>query len=84
MTWKWEALKTISELAERQATLTSDDLHAAPVDPAEPNQMGAVFREAHQMGVIQPTGRIVKSARGPSKGRAIQVWERCPSMRLPL
>jgi hypothetical protein len=42
-------------------------------DPPEPNQMGAAFRDAHGMQLIQPIG-TKKSNRKESKGRLIQVW----------
>jgi hypothetical protein len=71
--WRYRALRCIEDLADKGEPFTSDDVHYEIGDPPEPNQMGAAFRDAHGMQLIQPIG-TKKSNRKESKGRLIQVW----------
>lgn len=71
--WRYKALRCIEELADKGEPFTSDEVHFEIGDPSEPNQMGAAFRDAHGMGLIESIG-TKKSTRRESKGRLIQVW----------
>lgn len=73
--WRYKALDCIKELASRGKPFTSDDVHYEIGDPPHMNQMGAAFRDAHGMGLIESVG-VQKSKRPESKGRLIQVWEK--------
>lgn len=72
-TWRYKALRCIEELAGKGEPFTSDDVHYEIGDPPHMNQMGAAFRDAHGMGLIEAIG-TQKSKRRESKGRLIQVW----------
>lgn len=70
------ALTEIRQLATERNEFTSDDLYARlDVEPDDPNQIGAAFREAARLGIIQPTDNYVRSKRREAKGRRIGVWQ---------
>jgi hypothetical protein len=69
----------IRELAEDRDYITSDDLYdKLLMKPHDPNQIGAAFRRAARLGIIQRTGRITPSKRPEAKGRQIQLWSAAP------
>lgn len=72
--WKWKALRAIEELARDREEFTSDDVYPIAGEPDHFNQVGKVFAEAKQLGLIEPTGGITHSRRRPAKGRNVQVW----------
>lgn len=77
------AMTQIRELASEKPEFTSDDLYLRlEVEPDDPNQIGAAFREAARIGIIQPTEKFVRSKRPASKGRRIGVWEAKNAMAL--
>lgn len=72
-------LGLIGILARGQHEITSDDVHALMVargvsEPTHPNAWGAAFRKAATQGLIEDTGRAVKSARPEAHSRRIPVW----------
>ena len=70
------AITQIRELASERQTFSSDDLYPLlEVEPDDPNQVGAAFREAARLGIIQSTDNYVRSKRREAKGRRISVWE---------
>jgi hypothetical protein len=81
LSWKAWARSCLRELAETGEPFTSDDLlaRAGVPDPdhqpnASMNQVGALFREAAQQGLIETDGRVVKSRQPHRKGGAVRVW----------
>ncbi|MGI8426064.1 MAG: hypothetical protein ACR2M4_05600 [Actinomycetota bacterium] len=72
--WQTKAIKALEQIAIHSPYLTSDDLHDQVEAPRHHNQMGAAFNLAQAYGFIVDTGRMVKSRRGPAKGRKITLW----------
>jgi hypothetical protein len=74
--WKTLALQWVIWLASNRPTFTSDDIWACGVPkPREPRALGAVFREASKMGMIEPVG--YQQTAQVSRHRApIRVWRR--------
>lgn len=73
--WKLQGLDTIRRVLEEKGEVTSDDVHFEIGDPpGDPNQMGALFRDAVKAGLIQWSGRLAKSTRPSAKRRDIKVW----------
>lgn len=73
--WLDEALGAIEYLAKTKKTLTSDDVW--PLLTSKPHNnvaMGAVFRKAHNLGVITPTSTFIQTQRRASHARPIRVW----------
>lgn len=78
--WRDRALTTLRELADR-AEVTADDLREIVGEPdpngnpnALNNTIGAVFRQAHAEGWLEPTGHVVRSRAARRRGGMIQVW----------
>ncbi len=74
----------IRHVAQHKERFTSDDVwpHFVP-PPANPNVIGAGFREANRLGIIRPTGQFVMSARHQAHRRRVQVWESAMYARRP-
>lgn len=72
--WHFDALSAVRKLTEEREVFTSDDVYELAGDPPDPNHVGALFREAKQIGLIAETGRSVRSKRPASKGRRILEW----------
>lgn len=67
------------------STFSTDAIHPLlRYEPAEPNVIGAAFRHARKVGLIQGTEQFVKSRRRESKGRRVQLWLRIPPAQLAL
>ena len=75
-------LGLIGILALGQSEITCDDVHKlmaerGVTEPAQPNAWGAAFRKAALQGLIEDSGRAVKSARPEAHARRIPVWRSC-------
>lgn len=69
------AVTQIRQLATEREEFTSDDLYPLlEVEPDDPNQIGAAFREAARLGIIELSEKTIRSRRPAAKGRRIQCW----------
>lgn len=74
--WLREAAAIITELAEQQQHLTSDDVWARiTTRPGESRMMGNAFARAQQAQVVARTGQHQPSARKENHGRPILIWQ---------
>lgn len=73
--WLDQALLCVRVLAERQATLTADDLWGLIDQPREPRALGAVMRAATAKGLVRATSEWRLSKRGACHRRPLRVWE---------
>ena len=70
----------IGILCKSKSEFTADDVHRllamrGLTEPEQPNVYGAAFRKsAAHLGLIEDTGRAVKSARPEAHSRRIPVW----------
>lgn len=73
--WKMQGLDAIRRIVAEKGEVTSDDIHYEIGDPpGNPNQMGALFRDAHEAGIIEFSGKLKKSNRKEAKRRDIKIW----------
>jgi hypothetical protein len=74
--WMENGINIVTEFAKDHSFLCSDDLWPLTGPPPDElhNGMGALISAASKMGIIEATGRIVRSKRPDAKGRNIQVW----------
>jgi hypothetical protein len=73
--WAEDARIAIGDLAELGIVFSADDIvsrvgRSAP----SPALVGALIRQAHREGLIQPTGQVVESARPSRRRGAIRTW----------
>jgi len=80
--WKDCMLRCVKQVAVRQGTLTTDDVHAAyeALPAGKPtthtdSAIGPVMVLARKMKLIKTTGQYIRSKRIPSHGKLIVVWE---------
>lgn len=74
--WLDEAFAAIEYLADRQTYITADDVW--PLLTSRPHNnvaMGAVFRRAGNLGVIEPTSQFISSRRPSTHARPLRVWQ---------
>lgn len=74
--WLDEALAAIEFLAQEQTYINADDVW--PLLTSRPHHnaaMGAVFRRAGNLGVIEPTSQFVSSRRPSNHARPLRVWQ---------
>lgn len=81
--WVDLALAAVEALARVRRTITTDDVWAMLAtagagSPPEPRAMGVVMGSAKRRGWIEPTDRVVQTARPESHCRPVRVW-RCLS-----
>jgi hypothetical protein len=71
-------LVAIRVIAARKPELTSDDIHdeleAKGLGHFTPNAFGAAFRKSALEGVLEDTGRAIKSDRPSAHSRRLPVW----------
>lgn len=77
--WIDLSLKIIRILAESSSSFTSDqvweELASYPeIKTHQPSAMGAVFRKAAALNIIEATDRFIQSQRPSSHARPIRVW----------
>lgn len=73
--WLDEALAAIEYLAQEQTYISADDVW--PLLTSRPHHnaaMGAVFRRAGNLGIIEPTSQFVQSKRPSTHARPLRVW----------
>lgn len=82
MTWHARGLEVIRAVP-KGTEFTAEDLRDWIGDPdpdgtpnGANNAIGSLFREASAAGLIEPTGRYVKSRSPRRKGGVVQIWER--------
>ena len=76
--WKSVAYATGFQLAQRQQSITSEEIFdAMPSDVGthEPRAMGAVMRKLSKDGVISPSNEFVRSTSVRGHGRPSRVWK---------
>jgi len=78
--WAASATAALVKVAERQPTLTSDEVWDAMRGtlwshlPTEPRWMGCIFIQAQAAGRIRPTGAMRPSTYSVNHHRRITVW----------
>lgn len=77
--WAFAARRVVRELAARPLTFTTDDVWArldgvVEDTPRDRRAMGLVIKAAAAEGLIEHTGRWVKSERSECHGRPVAVW----------
>jgi hypothetical protein len=73
--WMSSALAAIRQLAQQQATLTSDDVWAAiTMPPRQSRMIGNALARAQRAGVIEKTEEHRPSARRENHSRPVRVW----------
>lgn len=78
-TWTKDALACITALAEKGESFTTDAVwelleQVSTATTHERRALGAVMRTAQRQGLIQTTGRYVKSTRPECHTRPCAVW----------
>lgn len=71
--WRGDAYHWLALLAEG-AEVTSTDLIEAVGMPPSPNAVGAIMRSASVQGLIEPTGRYIRSTRPSCHAAVVRVW----------
>jgi hypothetical protein len=71
--WQFDALCFIRSRVDAGERVTSDDVRYELGDPPTPNMMGAVFRDAHKMGLIVQVG-TARAKHAPRKSGLILQW----------
>jgi len=78
--WRCRALAEIARLAASREPFTADELYGAVGHPDQAhtpnganNLIGSVFREAKQMGLIEPIG-FRPSQQPHRKGGIVRIW----------
>ena len=83
--WMAEAHRIVRLLAARPGTFTADDVMArlaiADVSTPEHRAMGSVMRTARVRGLIEHTGRYVRSVRRERHRGPTAVWQGTPKAR---
>jgi len=59
--WRDAAKRALVEIARERQILTPDDLWDVVERPREPRASGPIFLWARKSGIIEPTGRLVRS-----------------------
>jgi hypothetical protein len=73
--WMSCALAAIRQLAQQQATLTSDDVWGAiPMPPRQSRMIGNALARAQRAGVIEKTEEHRPSVRRENHSRPVRVW----------
>lgn len=77
--WKKRALQIVQGLAARREEFTTDavwsHLEHMGLGVREPKALGAIIQQAARSGMIESTGRYVKSVRPECHARPIPVWK---------
>ena len=71
--WIEGARQAIEELAESGFEFDADDLRWRAGSPPSPAAMGAIFREAHQRGLIEVSG-YKTATRLQRHGSLVRIW----------
>lgn len=73
--WKEEARNIVLRKYWRDGEFTSDDIWAAGLEkPAEPRALGTVLMKLAKEGLIEKTGRYIKTAQVSRHAAPIAVW----------
>ncbi|WP_327292476.1 hypothetical protein [Streptomyces sp. NBC_01198] len=73
--WRTLALSTIEDLALKKTEFSADDAWLSGLPrPANPRALGPVFIQAQKAGVIEDTGRLVKSVYASGHHGPRRVW----------
>lgn len=76
--WLSQAVKVIGLLSKSYDAFTTDhvwrELNRRELSVREPRAIGAAMKRAKGLGLIEPTGQYVPSARPESHCRPIRVW----------
>jgi hypothetical protein len=73
--WMSSAVAAIGQLAQQQATLTSDDVWAAiEMPPRQSRMIGNALARAQRAGVIETTEEHRPSVRRENHSRPVRVW----------
>jgi hypothetical protein len=73
--WRALALSTVEELALNKIEFSADDAWLAGLPrPSNPRALGPVFMQAMKAGVIEDTGRIVRSVFESGHHGPRRVW----------
>lgn len=73
--WPADALATIISISNHQDRFTADDLVWAMRKPPHPNQVGAVFVAARNLGYIEPVGYQISHTPSRKHG-VVRQWRR--------
>lgn len=82
-TWQWKeaALQAIRRVAERKATLTSEDVWDEGLTcegAGDGDALGPVMRKAAKLGYIKATGQFeIKTKRAQRHNNPKRVWASC-------
>jgi len=69
------AMDSIRICLQYPVPFTSDDVWMGTLNLCtDPRAMGAAIRKAHRDGLIEPTGRWVKSTRAACHSRPVREW----------
>lgn len=73
--WRAEALSIVTRLAATRSEFTADDVWACGLSsPPEARALGAVFRRARRLGLIENTDRFVRSSQPQCHKMPRLVW----------
>jgi hypothetical protein len=74
--WLAESLPILRTIAERQPTLTTDDVWTAILSPPRDPRTGMsmLMRTAARMGLIAQTEKTQQTIRQTSGGRRVRIW----------
>ena len=77
--WLARARAVVLSVSASRTEFTSDDLWSAGLPkPREPRALGAVLRELARQGLIESTGRFVRTTQVSRHAAPILVWRRAP------